>query len=249
MSDHINSISRKISSVAAFQNESEYQYFQLFSNKTSVAISSVFSTSLWEEKIPFQAIDSCLDAPYIRNAAIALAALDKASLTTESHDVLGNGTASPEDHYRFALEHYQIALKGLRLWLTTGIRDEEIYKVLMAILMMIYFEACHGRSDAVLFHAESALKIIEQTLLRNPSRPIRYAPNAPPNIIDEQLVLLLCFISLQTGSKLPISNPELFEGDAKEQVRAHSRLGSSKDPRSGFENLRECSHYVSKVFD
>ena len=114
----------------------EYRYFQAFRFETVPELSSVFSVRLWSRIV----LQACHSAPFVRQAAIALGALQKSLMYGDEVNVATAGSISEEkaEHYCNALLHYSKAVKAMRE--TVHDQKKDTRMILIGCLLVLCFE-------------------------------------------------------------------------------------------------------------
>jgi hypothetical protein len=157
---------------ALLLNEQEYRYFRVFCDQTVSSLSGFFDVLLWGRPV----LQACELNPTICHAIIAIGALDK-TLDTTSQARYGMGPVQQragaldgEAHYKFAVQQYAKAIKGMRDSVAKGRQD--LGSTLIACLLAVYFELFHGNMQSALGQAQSGLKLINQ-FLENTKVPVK----------------------------------------------------------------------------
>jgi hypothetical protein len=137
-----------------FRNEEEQRYFQIFQNDTGPELSGGFNSSLWNQII----LQACHEEPFVRDAIIAIAALNKSIGPTPVATDDGSFQDLACRHYEFALQQYGKALRVMRATITS---DEHLRKALIACLLIFCFEGFQGNQDAAIKHVQSGYKLLQ----------------------------------------------------------------------------------------
>jgi Fungal specific transcription factor domain len=131
---------------ALFRNENDYRYFRRFCDKTARRLEGILPTNLWSRLI-FQA---CEMNTAVRHGVIAIAAID---VTSELAPDRAN-------HYRFAIQHYSLALRHMQNEMTK--RKLDLATALITNIIIICFETYHGNIDSAFNQITIGLRMIEE---------------------------------------------------------------------------------------
>lgn len=137
-----------------FQNERERAYFRLYQDEVSSELASGFDSTLWNQIV----LQACED-PSILGLTTAIAALRKAGKLTR----MGRRNRETNFHIEEALKLYGKALKGIRIMLSKGQRDD-LRIVLIAALLIFCVENLHGDTKQAMRHIQTTLQLIQQKL-------------------------------------------------------------------------------------
>jgi hypothetical protein len=134
-------------------NEQEYRYFRVFCDQTVSSLSVFFDEPLWGRLV----LQACELDPTIYHAVVAFGALDK-TLDTTSQARYGMGSVQQradaldgEAHYKFAVQQYAKAIKGMTDSVAKGRQD--LSSTLIACLLAVCFELFHGNMQSALGQA------------------------------------------------------------------------------------------------
>jgi hypothetical protein len=147
-------------SVAIPGTQEERRYFQRFCDKTAGEICGSFDPTFWTEKV----LQLCHhDAP-IRHATIALGALAK-SLEVTSFPTRLSLSGFPQidhhhldEHHRYALRQYSMAIGTLRQILSDGRRH--LRTSLTSCVLFMTFESLQGCYDGALTHLRGGSRLL-----------------------------------------------------------------------------------------
>jgi hypothetical protein len=142
-------------------NEQEYRYFRVFCDQTMSSLSGFFDEPLWGRLV----LRACELDPKIFHALVAIGALDKI-LDTTSQSRYGIGSSQQrnealggETHYKFAVQQYAKAIKGMRDSVARGRQDlnSTVIACLLAVLSLkelhvIYIYNCFALIESWFFH-------------------------------------------------------------------------------------------------
>jgi len=122
----------------SFQNDQELQYFQVYCDSTATGLGEYLDVHLWSRIV----LQASAQEPYIRNALIALGALNKTlSLKTLTETQPETVKTQLTVHYQAAFQNYGKLLKGIR----------------KACLLAICFEYLDGNASLAIAHIKSGI--------------------------------------------------------------------------------------------
>ncbi|KAM5527854.1 C6 zinc finger domain protein [Fusarium oxysporum f. sp. phaseoli] len=170
-------------------DEVEARYFRIFHEKLAFDLSGYFEAPFWTRLIPQQ----CHDNMGIKHAILALSALYKSALSSESHTV-----NLKDEHYSFALVQQRQAIRSLRKDLSSP--RPQMRLALVASLLFSCFESFHGDWETATQQVYNGFNILK----RLGEDETRHATNSLTDI-DLDVGLTLGRLELQILSFLPVS--------------------------------------------
>ncbi|RFU25098.1 hypothetical protein B7463_g11236, partial [Scytalidium lignicola] len=145
---------------AAVGDEQERMYFQRFCEKTAGEICGSFDPTFWTVKV----LQLCHRDPPIRHGIIALGALSKSLEVTSTPNRLSLSGFPQfdhrhlDEHHRFALRQYSLAIASLRKILSDGRRH--LRTSLTSCVLFMCLEALQGNYDQVVTHARGGSRLL-----------------------------------------------------------------------------------------
>jgi hypothetical protein len=136
----------------SFQNDQELQYFQVYCDSTATGLGEYLDVHLWSRIV----LQASAQEPYIRNALIALGALNKTlSLKTLTETQPETVKTQLTVHYQAAFQNYGKLLKGIR----KACEEERVSRrtILIACLLAICFEYLDGNASLAIAHIKSGI--------------------------------------------------------------------------------------------
>ncbi|KUJ23578.1 uncharacterized protein LY89DRAFT_680308 [Mollisia scopiformis] len=131
-------------------DEVEGRYFRLFHEKLAFDLSGYFEAPFWTRVIPQQ----CHHEPTIKQAVLALSALYKSAISSETSTVNVD-----DEHVKFALVKHSEAISSLRKALSSG--KPQMRLALIASLLFSCFESFHGNWETATQQVYSGLNILK----------------------------------------------------------------------------------------
>ncbi|KAH8593073.1 hypothetical protein B0O99DRAFT_221502 [Bisporella sp. PMI_857] len=156
-------------------NETEGLYLQTFIAYVVPELSTGYSTNLWHRIV----LQACHTDRSIRRAAVALGALGtvkKCMIYERGSDLYAMSKVQSSMHYENALRQYDYALNTMRQVLYK--QPQGIRELLIACLLVILFEGFQGNLTAVVLHAESGCKILQDWKTKTQPREKFSVPSA-----------------------------------------------------------------------
>jgi hypothetical protein len=123
-----------------FRNESDRRYFEIFCSKTAYEILPCFDVDV----VRLMLLQACESEPCIRNAVIAIGALDKTFQTAQDVENIyfNDPSVKPSEHHCQALRQYAKAVKQMRAAVAGG--KMSLRTMLLTCLVILAFEAWNG---------------------------------------------------------------------------------------------------------
>ncbi|RDW75808.1 hypothetical protein BP5796_06629 [Coleophoma crateriformis] len=138
----------------------EQRYFQRFCEKTVDEICGLFDARFWKEKV----LQLCHKDEAIRHGVIALGALTRSLETTATPTRLSLSGYPQidlrhlDEHHRFALRQYSLAIASLRCLLADGRRH--LRTSLTCCVLFMTLEALQGAYDGAVTHLRGGLRLL-----------------------------------------------------------------------------------------
>lgn len=139
-----------------FKDEREWRYFRHFCDDMAEALTGPLKTALWMQYIP-QAGEM---KPFIRNAMVALGALNLSKMDSEVSSPERNDMAMVNTHEAYATTKYVKALEGMRKAISKDPDDPR--QALMACLLVFCFESFQGHQASASIHASGGLELVSR---------------------------------------------------------------------------------------
>jgi Fungal specific transcription factor domain len=100
-------------SKALFSTDQDYQYFDIFCNKTAFQILPYYDAGIFRQML----LQACVSEPSLRHAVVALGALDMKEESLEEFKSLSleEKSKSPHVHHLNALREYSVAISKMRV--------------------------------------------------------------------------------------------------------------------------------------
>jgi hypothetical protein len=164
-----------------FQTEREHHYFLKFQDEIASGLSGTLETSLWNHLM----LQACHDEPFVRNAVVAISALN----TSKSIEYSMPSNEVVAQHKEFALQQYELAIRTMRVSLSRSVENNP-RKALIACLLVCCFESLSGNYFNTLGHAKSGHQLMRDWLAKFPpsQRGLDGIASPAPDIIEDDLV-------------------------------------------------------------
>lgn len=177
-----------------FETETEYLYFDFFLRHTSHKLSGSTASIIWTTIVPQSCVQNCS----IRNAVVAIAALDKIAESAvlgheaqEMFDFFGFRQPGAANHYKIAVKNYHKAIKAMGNELTGG-PDHNVRNILIFCLLTVCFESYIGNQEAGNIQALTGNNLLSNWMHRARSVGpffLRLGISSPsPNILEDDIV-------------------------------------------------------------
>jgi hypothetical protein len=218
-----------------FQDQTDYHYFCLFRDKTSIELSAGFEPILWNQLV----LQAC-DNQSILQLTIATAALSKA----QERDLWESETCS---HRQYALQQYGKALKGIQEMVSTG--QDSMRIALIAALLIFCFESLLGDTAGAVIPIQSSLDLIFKRLatVTRLSRTSRTKSRVLPELglIDEEL--LFAYMRLDGPSLAMLSRQESKLAPPSNRIFSLVFYDDDFQVPSGFATISEARLYLEDI--
>jgi hypothetical protein len=137
------------------EDEQELQYFHLYQDQAT-EINGPFTSEFWTRLV----VQASQQDESIRNAVVALGALQKSRQSTPTSSPPPYSAPLHDTHYEFALNTYQKAITGLRERLAIGNASPKV--ALITCLLFVCFEIIHGDLEAALAQVFSGVCLLQE---------------------------------------------------------------------------------------
>lgn len=157
-------------SEATFESPQQYQYFRFFCDEVGSRLAGGFSNELWSHIV----LQASNQEPCIRQAISAIGALGKVMKDHKRGDVL-----LVNEDYRFAIQEYGQALKGMK-------QAMPIRTTLIATLLVFCFENFLGNQASAFTQVQGAANLLREWMKERETRRIADRSLSPaPDVIED----------------------------------------------------------------
>ncbi|KAH8821247.1 hypothetical protein F5884DRAFT_659397 [Xylogone sp. PMI_703] len=229
-------------SASLFATEEEFRYFTLFRDKTSHDIVPYFASDGWRRLI----IQACSNSAAIRQAVIAIGALDKTSMTANDTRSLSFDHRlpinDPSVHHRASIEHYSLAIRTMREAVSRG--EQDLRTTLVSCLVINCFEAFHGNHELADAQIQRGNALIQAWKKEYPDHADKFGlgfTSPAPDIVEDEIVQLFGRLEIQTNSFIDNGSLEHHEELRKEGIE------NVRSMPTAFENHEQARIYLELV--
>jgi hypothetical protein len=179
-----------------FENQEEWQYFQLFRTEVAAELTGYFSQPLWDRLI----LQACHGELFVREAVVAISASRIARSGKAGRLGLSMSSVVAK-HREAALVHYGRAIRKIteNLKGSSGRENGSPRRVLIACLLVCCLEGMWGNSFNALAHARSGFQLLrawmEKNLHAKRDRIGIHSPN--PGVVEDDIVQAFARLDIQ----------------------------------------------------
>ncbi|KAE9374752.1 hypothetical protein N431DRAFT_335749 [Stipitochalara longipes BDJ] len=205
-----------------FQDELEFQYFQLFRERMTPHLMGFFDSDFWQRLI-FQASET---DPSIRHAIIAIGGLKAVTDVPKSQ-------RGAQGHVEFALSQYAKAIQAMRKSSLSGKQD--LRTTLINSLLVMCFESMNGNHNAASKQVILALELLSENFIGS------QAASSPKPYLEEELI--------STFERLDLSTMALTDYRSAKKHLILQWLGQDRVNRmpESFSSMKEARSYLGLV--
>ncbi|KUJ15020.1 uncharacterized protein LY89DRAFT_720432 [Mollisia scopiformis] len=232
-----------------FGSEREARYFRVFRDQAAHELAGAFQLYLWNRLV----LQVSQDEPFVKHAIIALGALNLAhkSRPIKASFCLRTDPRDPDDHYRFALEQYDRAVRYMRTSISD--LDRDLWRALLSCLFIYCFECFQGRRDLAISNAKSGQLLVQEQIMLQARRKMK-GNHQKTHFIEGTIIQAFGRLDLLILTAADTRSTAEHRGFEPEGciflTRMPSKFGSIYEAKNHFELLmRKIGHFMGSALE
>jgi hypothetical protein len=229
-----------------FENQEEWQYFQLFRTEAAAELTGYFSQPLWGRLI----LQACHSESFVREAVVAISASRIARSGKAGRLGLSMSPVVAR-HREAALVHYGRAITKIKKDLPSERGSKNPRRILIACLLVCCLEGMWGNSFNALAHARSGFQLLRSWIEKNPHvKKDRIGIHSPhPEIVEDDIVQAFARLDIQMLTFIDWRTAEehaVMVGEGEETVeKMPEKFSFLEEARVYFELIsRRAMHFM-----
>lgn len=223
-----------------FLDEQEYRYFGMFRESMAPLLSSYFNSGLWDRLV----LQACESNPSIRQAIIAIAALNKtdelARLPSGSGTMRELSSARAHAHYKYALRQYGQAIQSMQ---HSVYGTDDLRITLLSCIVITCFETLQGN-----YYVALRQIVIGHEILKG--RFEGGSPTAPKQLgVEEELVQAFGFLAKRSRDCMSPKRYDALKGFGQARMSLMPREFQTLDDAKMYLKLltQRQTHFITSM--